>query len=231
MIVFYDLMVNKIMPKLHTFEFCDRVKEDESGKKTLYGLFKFINTVFLPTKHKEFTIVLGYSKGNGDFNGKTIIKNPSGMEIYKNEYNLNLESQYTDTYALTKVENLQLMEMGIYKMLTYLENNLMGERTFIVGLKKFTELSDEEIKEKLKDENTIKSVKLELICPNCGNRYIFQMNLDPDEPIDNDSIEIPEDDIFRCPNDDFEINLTGVRLSLQSKLGQPKEEFMGDKNI
>ena len=107
----------------------------------------------------------------------------------------------------------------------------IAESAFSVLTSKPPEFTEEQIEELLKKEEVAKSGRLELKCPKCGTTYTFQINLDPKKPIDKSALPFPENNRFKCPNDDFEIDLTGMKLSVQGILGSPLPEKKEGQNV
>lgn len=223
-------MKKKIMPTLHTFEYCDKV-ETENGKRSFRGLFIHINVLRLPAKHQFFNVVLGFSRGQGKFKGKIVIRNPSKLEITTSEFDIDLNDTKTLFYSVINVENLQLLELGEYTITAYVNGQKIGKREFLVVMERVPEFTDEQIKELLKKEDVAKKGRVVLKCPKCSTDYTFQLNLDPKKPLDKDALEFPPDNRFKCPNDDFEIDLTGIKLTIRKFLGQPRPEKQEGEQI
>lgn len=208
---------------MHTFELCDKV-EHANGKRTFYGIFVTIFALGLPAVHPFFNVVLGFSRGKGKFESKVVVRSPSNRELSKSSTEFELPDENAVFYHCIEISNLQLFEIGNYKITAYLDRKKVGERSFSVLVRKPPEFTDEQIAELLKKENVAKSGRLELKCPKCKTTYIFQLNLDPKKPIEKPALSFPENNRFRCPNDDFEIDLTGIKATIQGTLGTSRPE-------
>jgi hypothetical protein len=130
-------MTEKITPILHTFEYCDRV-EEKNGKQNFLGLFLYINALSLPAKHPSFTVVLGFSNGKGSYKGKIIIKSPTNRELTKAPFKFELPDTRVVIYPFIEIQNLQLMELGAYKIIAYLGS----KKNWIIAMGEIEELEE-----------------------------------------------------------------------------------------
>lgn len=223
-------MSEKIKPILHTFEICDKA-EMKNGKRTFHGLFIYINVYHLPVTHPFFNVVLGFSKGKGIFQGKLTITNPSNTELTNVDFEIKLEDKRVLLYQQVNIKDLQLIEMGEYTINVYIDGEKIADRQFVVLVEAVPELKSEEIEKLLKEDGIAKVGRMVFRCPKCKTEYKFQLNLDPKEPVDKDAIVFPPDNKFKCPNDGYEVDLTGIKISMQKVLGRPlPENHRGNPN-
>lgn len=208
------------LPILHTFEICDKV-DIENGKRTLSGLFQVINVLRVPAIHHHFSVVLGFSHGKGQFNGRLVIRNPSNQKIVDVPFRFDMKNVKQTVYHQIDVNDLQVLEIGIYNIIAYVGAQKKSERELIVHMEKVKDFSEEEIEKLSLQPDVIKKARAVLRCPQCNKEYAFQLNLDPKQPLDEGTTPFPPDNRFRCLNDDFEIDLTGIKTSLKRILGRP----------
>lgn len=208
------------LPILHTFEICDKVKI-EDGKRTLSGIFQVLNVIMLPTKHRQFSVVLGFSRGKGRFSGRLVVKSPSKREIVALTFRLEMKNADDTSYHIIELNDMPILEIGRHNIIVYLDDEKIREREIIIHMEEVKEFSEEEIEKLLLEPDVIKKARAILKCPRCNKEYSFQLNLDPKQPLDEGARPFPPDNKFRCPNDDFETDLTGIKFSLKRILGRP----------
>ncbi len=209
-----------ILPRLHLFEFCDRV-EDKDGKKSLHGIFSKINVLFFPSIHPEFMIVIGFSMGRGIFNGKISLN-----DTILSNFDVKLENTNHLCYYYIAYHDIEIKNADPLIFKVFLNEEIVAERIIEISKEEIPDFSQDEIVRLLKDPNSIKKARAVFECPLCKTQYTLQLNLDHSAPVDEGTIPFPDNNWFKCPKDNFQLDITGMRMQLKKILGssQVKKE-------
>ncbi len=184
------------LPEIKAFLTCDRVSRQQN-KLTCEGIFTTIYGLVFPMVHRGMAIYVSYIGGEGEFlqvisllddTGK-VLKQPPPEKVRFPEVG----------EGVINIEGLELPAPGRY----WLSLSLNGEEVKRIPVaavqiplrERFTE---EQMRKLLANPRSIKKVRAQAECNKCGRKYVFQMTLDPNLPLDEGARPFPESKSFVC---------------------------------
>jgi len=186
----------KQLPEVKAFLTCDRASRQQ-GKISCEGIFTNINGYVYPRVHHPMAIYISYMGGEGEYSQRVSLLDSKGQVLIapppeKVKFPKLLE-------AVIEVQGLELPAPGKYWLSLSLDGREV-KRIFVTATelavrKPFT---DGELKELLANPKTVKRVRAEVECKKCQRQHVFQMNLDPDRPLDKGAMAFPESKFFVC---------------------------------
>jgi hypothetical protein len=68
--------------------------------------------------------------------------------------------------------------------------------------------------------NQVNNANVDVECPNCKTKYVFQIKLSPEVQSEANKIQYPQNDIFICKSCKMNINLAPLRMQVESQTGK-----------
>lgn len=205
-------------PTLKAFITCDRIA-DEGGKKSCVGIFDAISSPFFPVVHPRMFVYLILFAGLGEWDFGISLHDPDDNEIFAHQQKVRLRSNATTDLAF-EFQGLPLHAPGTYWFQIRLGNEEFCEFPLTVSqLPGRPDYTPAQIKDLMANPDVIKHVRAELTCPNCGDKPVFQMNLDPGEPYPEEVLAFPDQDEFTCSKCHQSYDISGARLQMKYILG------------
>lgn len=191
--------MNSFSPKISSILLADSFEKGNRSKVDATGIFNQINVWGLPAS-REFSIILSINGlEKGDYSIPLSLELPSGEIKSISRVEINVSKKTLGIIEGYKF-NVALSEKGIHKISAVIEQT--GEKHYTllnVLTQEWPKLpTGKNLEIALKDPNRIKAARAVLTCGECKSEFIFQVNLDPNEALDDNALNFPEDGVFKC---------------------------------
>lgn len=211
------------IPKLKYFIQCDEVR-NESGKFSALGLFDTIFSFIFPATHRKFFLLLGFVGAEGKYDVELQITGPDGRSLGNTKGEINLERPEQVSNVVFAFENFPLPVEGRYTLSVFLDGDFLAEHYFHARPPfPRRQRTPEEIAILLQQNEIIKSANADVHCDRCKASYRFQMQLDPNAPVQAGYMTLPPGDVFLCGACGNKIALGQVRQNLENIVGIPQQ--------
>jgi len=211
------------IPKLKYFIQCDEVRND-NGKFSALGLFDTIFSFIFPASHRKFFLLLGFIGAEGKYDVELQITAPDGRSLGNTKGEINLERPEQVSNVVFAFENFPLPLEGRYTLSIFLDGDFLTEHYFHARPPfPRRERTVEEIAMLLQQDGIIKSANADVNCDRCRATYRFQMQLDPNAPVQQGFMKLPPGDVFLCGSCGNKIALGQVRQNLENIVGIPQQ--------
>lgn len=192
------------MPKHPSVSFlflADGHRDAERGKVDAQGIFNQLGVWAVPTS-RDFSVVLGLSDipaGTHEF--AILLEPPRGEAVELTTMRLRAP---TDSPGLVSGHRVsaRIEKMGSYKIAVRYRGGLRNSaylRLMVVEKKWPVLPTGIELRKVLARPNIIRAARAVLTCPQCKTEYIFQVNLDPGDPLPKEAMPFPPSGKFECP--------------------------------
>ena len=210
-------------PKLKYFLQCDEVRNDQ-GKFSAQGIFDTIFSFIFPANHKKFFLLAGFTGDPGEHKLELQVSGPDGRVLGNTRGELKLDSPDHVANVIFGFENFPLPSEGRYTLSLFLDGDFLVEYPF-TARPPFPrkERSPEEIAELLSRPDVIRSANADVECARCRASYKFQLQLDPNAPVEDGFTRLPPGQSFLCGKCGNEITLAQVRQNLENIVGIPRQ--------
>jgi uncharacterized Zn-finger protein len=209
-------------PILKYFIQCDDVR-NENGKFSAIGIFDTIYSLFFPTNHPRFFLLVGFTGKEGTYPLDVQILGPEGKTIAEVKGQLQIAASHQVANVVFCFEKFPLITPGRYTITLFLEGDFFAEFPFFARPPFETpHRSPEEIAALLERPDIVKSANADVHCPKCKTLYRFQHNLDPKAPIATGFLALPPGEFFLCSVCGSQIPIAQLRENLMRIVGVPK---------
>jgi hypothetical protein len=210
-------------PKLKYFIQCDEVR-NENGKFSAFGIFDTIFSFIFPANHKRFFLLAGFSGERGDHKLELQVSGPDGRILGNTGGELRLESEDMVANVIFEFATFPLPTEGRYTLSLFMDGDFLVEH-FFTAKPPFPrrQRTREEIIALLNQPEVIRSANADVECNRCRTNYKFQLQLDPEAPVDEGYERLPEGQLLRCGKCGNEIPLGQVRQNLENIVGIPRQ--------
>ena len=127
-------MENPVKPVLLNIILCDSIiREENTHKLTLIGLFNSINARNFPCMHHKFHLYVAFTEIEGQAEGKVMLVQEETNKVF-----MNMKGQIESPNRLAVVElnfaieNMPLPKAGFYRFEFWVGEYLLGHRRFRV---------------------------------------------------------------------------------------------------
>ncbi|MGB9691757.1 MAG: DUF6941 family protein [Candidatus Sumerlaeaceae bacterium] len=209
-------------PHLKYFIQCDDVR-NEQGKFSAVGIFDTIYSLFFPTNHPRFFVLIGFVGPKGTFPLEVHISAPDGHSIAEAKGKLQIGAPHQVANIVFCFENFPLIAPGQYTITLFLEGDFLAEFPFFARPPFETpKRTPEEVAALLERPDIVKSANADVQCPKCRSLYRFQHNLDPKAPVASGFLPLPPGDSFVCSVCATVIPIVQLRENLMRIVGVPE---------
>lgn len=104
----------KPLPQLEWLHICDYAFRDEHGKLCLIGLFDALHSHTLPGKLPVFSVAIGLTDGQGQYQSALLIEKPSGETLELPLPPIQLKDRHAKARAVIRLASLPFEEFGKY---------------------------------------------------------------------------------------------------------------------
>jgi hypothetical protein len=210
-------------PKLKYFIQCDEVR-NENGKFNAFGIFDTIFSFIFPATHKRFFLLAGFSGDPGEHKLDLQVSGPDGRMLGNTGGELKLESADMVANVIFEFGSFPLPSEGRYTLSLFMDGDFLVEH-FFTAKPPFPrrERTREEILALLNQPEVIRSANADVECSRCRATYKYQLQLDPETPVDPGYDRLPSGPSFTCPKCSNEIPLAQVRQNLENIVGIPRQ--------
>jgi len=210
-------------PKLKYFIQCDEVRND-NGKFSAYGIFDTIFSFLFPATHKRFFLLLGFSGDPGEHKLELHLVGPDGRVLGNTNGILKLDAPDVVANVIFEFAKFPLPSEGRYTLSLFMDGDFLVEHAFSARPPvPRRERTPEEIRELLARQDVIRSANADVECHRCKSTYKFQVQLDPDAPMDEGYAPLPPGTSFVCQKCGNDIPLGQVRQNLENIVGIPRQ--------
>ena len=209
-------------PKISSLFLADSFEKGNSGKIDATGIFNQINVWGLPATRKLSIILVVNDFKKGNYSIQLSIELPNG-EV-KDLSRIDIDVSKKTLGIIEGYEfNIALSEKGTYKIIAVIEQTGESHYTLLdVLTREWPKLpTGKSLETALKDPNRIKSARAVITCGDCKTDYIFQVNLDPNEDIDDKALNFPEKGEFECKKCGNVIYTKDIEGQVLSQLAKP----------
>lgn len=215
-------------PKVKYFITADLAYLDSKNQKlSTKGFFDRFRISIFPSKAPQFFLVLGITDIKESVNIILQINKPNGEIHSMIETRFQAKNSLDTVNRIFKMEGLPLPERGVYTFKVLLKENksLLAEHILIADYPPKRVFSHEEMNRILSDPMVIKDSKVMVECNKCGQKFHFELKLDPNQPTTPGFLPFPPDNKLNCCG---ELDLTGLRREVEWRFGKSiqKEEPM-----
>ncbi len=210
-------------PKLKYFIQCDEVR-NEQGKFSAFGIFDTIYSFIFPATHKRFFLLSGFSGEPGEHDLELHVSGPDGRNLGNTKGHLKLESPESVANVIFEFGSFPLPSEGRYTLSLFMDGDFLAEH-FFIAKPPFPRRprTREEIEALLMQPDVIRSANADVTCSRCGSAYRFQLQLDPEAPVETGFDRLPERDDYQCLKCASMISLAQVRHNLENIVGIPRQ--------
>jgi hypothetical protein len=217
-----------VRPKLKYFIQCDEVRNDR-GKFSAIGIFDTIYSLFFPTTHQRFFLLIGFTGAEGTYPLDVQLAGPEHKTIAEVKGQLQIAAPTQVANVVFCFEKFPLPVPGQYSIALFLEGDFLAEFPFFARPPFETpKRSPEEIAALLERPDIVKSANADIQCPKCHSVYRFQHNLDPKAPVAPGYLALPPGDVFICSVCMTHIPITHLRENLMRVVGVPRSWLEGN---
>lgn len=214
-------------PRLKYFIQCDEVR-NEQGKFSALGIFDTIYSLFFPSTHPRFFLLVGFMGPEGSYPLDVQISDPAGRAIADVKGRLQIAASHQVANAVFCFEKFPLVTPGQYTITLFLEGDFLAEFPFFARPPfEARQRTAEEIAALLERPDIVKSANADVHCPRCKTLYRFQHNLDPKAPVTPGFLALPPGEFFYCSICQTQIPITQLRENLMRIVGVPKSWLEG----
>lgn len=124
-------------PKLIFSHLCDHATVSQEGKLSVIGIFKGISSGKIPYVHPLMILVFEINlEDTKNHNLKIEFKNPNGSNVKEpiNFVDIKVDSDDINFGQILNIKNSTFDQQGIYKIILYIDNVLIGEEKLIFKL-------------------------------------------------------------------------------------------------
>jgi hypothetical protein len=122
-----------VKPLLLNIILCDYIiREENTHKLTLIGLFNSINAKKFPCAHPKFSLYISFTEFEGDADGKLrIVQEETNNVLVELKGNIKSANCLSVVELNFVMENIPLPKAGSYRIEFWIGNDLLGHRKFL----------------------------------------------------------------------------------------------------
>ena len=211
------------MPRIKYLIQCDSVKQ-ENGKYNALGIFDTIYSFVFPTVHEHFSLLLGVVDADpGKYDLLIYLYTPSEKQLAEIKGTFNITSKLQTLKYVINLDKCPLPEEGEYRISVMIQGDVVCEYKFraLSPVKRNRELTEEELKKVLNNEDYVQSANAAIECPQCHQRWQFQSNLDKKALPNKGFLPFPPGGRFHCTCGK-DMDLRATQHNIEQLLGLPK---------
>jgi tetratricopeptide (TPR) repeat protein len=214
----------KQRPSVRALLTCDAC-HIEQGKVTCQGIFDSMRFFSFPASAPNFSVFC--SALTRRIRNRLVVsfRDEAGNRLLQVVGRATTSDLAVATYAVINVRALTLSKPGRYTVELSVNSDVIGYALInVVQQAQRAEYTPEQLSGLLTNPKAVKNVRFKLPCPNCGESYALQMNLDPAGGVSEGYAKAPPEDTIKCRKCGTEFAIREPKLLARELLGTIKEK-------